>query len=132
MPKLIFLFTLVLMMTACNGVGTRQKADGLEKAIDEYVAALRWGRFDKAKEYHINKEGTRPEIDSSQLEYIRVTGHTVKKKTVNEEIDEATLQMEIQYYHNEYATLKKIIIDQVWWFQEDAKTWFLSSDFPEF
>jgi hypothetical protein len=132
MPKLIFIFTLVLMLAACNGVGTRKKADGLITAIDEYVAALRWGRFDRAKEYHLDKDGKQPEIDSSQLEYIRVTGHTVKKKTVNEAIDEATVQMEMQYYHNEYGTLKKIIINQQWWFQEEAKSWFLSSDFPKF
>ena len=120
------------MLAACNGVGTRKKADGLITAMDEYVAALRWGRFDSAKEYHMDKDGKPPEIDSSQLEYIRVTGHTVKKKTVNEAIDEATVQMEMQYYHNEYARLKKITVDQAWWYQGDAKSWFLSSDFPKF
>lgn len=120
------------MLAACNGVGTRKKGDDLVTAMDEYVAALRWGRFDKAKEYHMQKDGERAEIDSSQLEYIRVTGHTIKKKTVNEALDEATVKMEIQYYHNEYGTLKKIVVDQVWWYQEDAKKWFLSSDFPKF
>ncbi len=132
MPKLILVFLLALTIVACNGAGTRKKAAGLQMAMDEYVAALRWGRFDKAKEYHIDKEGNRPEIESSQLEYIRVSGHKVKAKTVNEEIDEATMQFEMQYYHNEYATLKKIIVDQQWWFDEDAKAWFLSSDFPKF
>ena len=132
MPKHIFIFTLIVILTACNGVGSRKKAEGLETAIDEYVAALRWGRFDKAMEYHVDKENNRPEIDTSKLEYIKVTGHVFKKKTINEEIDEAILQIEMQYYHKEYGTLKKIIIDQDWWYAEKAKKWFLSNDFPKF
>jgi hypothetical protein len=132
MLKRIFIYSLVLMLVACNGVGTRKKAEGLEKAIDEYVAALRWGRFDKAREYHLDKDGKSAEIDTSKLQYIKVTGHTFKKKTVNKEIDEASLQIEMQYYHEQYGTLKKLIIDQSWWFNEDAKSWFLSSEFPSF
>ncbi len=132
MLKQITLLTLVLMLAACNAAGTRTKADGLTTAMDEYVAALRWGRFDSAREYHMHKDGTRPDIDSSQLEYIRVTGHTIKKKTVNDALDEATVKMEIQYYHNEYGTLKKLVIDQQWWYSDEAKRWFLSSDFPKF
>ena len=132
MPKHIFIFTLIIILAACNGVGTRKKAEGLETAIDEYVAALRWGRFDNAIKYHVDKDKKNLEIDSSKLEHIKVTGHVFKKKTVNEEIDEATLQIEMQYYHKEYGTLKKIIVDQEWWFSEDTKNWFLSSDFPKF
>ena len=132
MPKHILLLILVLLLAACNGVGTRKKGDGLVTAMDEYVAALRWGRFDKATEYHMDKNGEHAVIDTSQVEYIRVTGHTIKKKTVNEDLDEAAVKMEIQYYHNEYGTLKKIVIDQIWWYQEDARKWFLSSDFPKF
>jgi hypothetical protein len=120
------------MLAACNGVGSRKKAEGLEFAIDEYVAALRWGRFDKAVEYHVHKEDKPVNIDVSELEYIRVTGHTFKKKTINKEIDEAILQLELQYYHDQYGTLKKIIVDQTWWYQADAKSWFLDSEFPKF
>jgi len=123
---------LALVLVACNGVSTKKKAVGLTTAMDEYIAALRWGRLDRAMEYHLRRDGTHPAIDSSQLEYIRVTGHHIKKKSVNEALDEATVQIEMQYYHNQYGTLKKIIFDQEWWYQEEAKSWFLSSDFPKF
>ena len=72
------------------------------------------------------------EIDTSQLEYIRVTGHTVKKKSVNESVNEAQVEMEMQYYHNEYGTLKKMTIQQSWWYSKELKGWYLSSDFPKF
>jgi hypothetical protein len=132
MPKIIIILSLILMMTACNGVGTKKKAEGLETAIDEYVAALRWGRFDKALEYHFDKEDNSPDIDTSKLEYIKVTEHTFKKKVINDEIDEAALQLEVKYYHEEYGTVKKIIVDQVWWYKEETESWLISSEFPKF
>ncbi len=119
MKKIILHIALLSLLTACNSIGTKQKGEGLVNAMDEYVAALRWGRFDSAKEYHLNEDETTREIDSSQLEYIRVTGHKIKKKTISDTHDSATVEMEMQYYHNEYATLKKIIIKQDWWYHED-------------
>ncbi len=132
MPKIIFVLTLAITLVACNGMSTRAKGDGLMTAMDDYIAALRWGRFDKAKEYHLNKDGKRPEIDTSQLDHIRVTGEKFRKKTVNEALDEATVQVEVEYYNTDYGTLKKLMLNQVWWYQEETKSWYLSSDFPEF
>lgn len=132
MPKQIFILALALMLVACNGIGTRQKADGLKTSMEEYIAALRWGRFDSAKEYHMNEDETRPDIDTSELEYIKVTEHSVKKKTINDDMDEAIVEIKMEYYHNQYGTLKKITFGQVWWLHEKSKKWFLSSDFPKF
>ena len=132
MPKLIIVVFLAIVLAACNGLGARQKGDGLVTAMDEYVAALRWGRFDSAKAYHLKEDGSQPQFDSAQLEYIRVTGHTVKKKTINETLDEAEVEMEMQYYNNEYGTLKKINVNLVWWYDGNSKRWYLGSDFPKF
>ena len=132
MPKLTFVLTLIILLVACNGLGTREKSDGLKTAMDEYIAALRWGRFERAKEYHRNKDDTLPEIDTSNLEAIKVTGHTIKKKTINDDLDEAIIEVKMQYYHSDYGTVKKISFEQVWWLHEESKGWYLSSDFPEF
>ena len=132
MKKLTFSLALMFMLMACNSIGTREKGEGLVTTMDDYIASLRWSRFDKAKEYHVNKDDTRPEIDSSQLEYIRVTEHTIKKKTVNDALDEATVVIEMKYYHNQYGKVKKITFEQVWWLHEESKKWFLSSEFPKF
>lgn len=132
MSRRIILILLAVFIGACNSVGTRQKGDGLVTALDEYVAALRWGRFDSAREYHLKKDGTVPDIDTSQAEYIRVTGHTMKKKVISEDMDSAAVQIEMQYYHNEYGTLKKIVFDQGWWYEEASKRWLIHTDFPKF
>ena len=41
------------------------------------------------------------EIDTSQLEYIRVTGHKVKKKSVNETVDEAQVEARFELVHGD-------------------------------
>jgi hypothetical protein len=78
--------------------------------MDEYIAALRWGRFERAKEYHRNKDDTLPEIDTSNLEAIKVTGHTIKKKTINNDLDEAEIKVQMKYYYSDYGTVKKSIL----------------------
>ena len=132
MPRILLVSALCFFLLACNSASTRSKGEGLKDSLDEYVASLRWSRFEKAAEYHVNKDGSRPEIDASQGEYIRVTGHSMKKKEINEALDEARVRVELQYYHNEYGTLKKILVDQEWWYGEEQKRWFLSSEFPKF
>ncbi len=132
MKKIILHIVLILLLAGCNSMGTKQKGEGLVNAMDEYIAALRWGRFDSAIGYHLEKDDTTPEIDSSTLEHIKVTEHKIKKKTISDSHDSATVEMEIQYYHNEYGTLKKISVKQEWWYHEDYKRWFLSSEFPKF
>ena len=132
MRKVILHIALLSLLAACNSIGTKQKGEGLVNAMDEYEAALRWGRFESAMEYHLQEDETQPEIDSSQLEFIKVTGNKIKKKTINDDLDAATVEMVMQYYHKEYGTLKKITIVQEWWYHEELKRWFLSSDFPKF
>ena len=130
--RLISLILFSSLLCACNSVSTKSQGESLVNSIDEYVAALRWGRFDSAAQYHMNQDKSALEVDTSQLEYIRVTGHKVKKKSINDTVDEAQVEIELQYYHNEYGTLKKLLTKQTWWYSEEAKKWFLSNDFPKF
>lgn len=132
LPRWILLVALCCLLPGCNSVSTRKAGETLVTTLDDYVAALRWGRFDQAAQYHRKRDKSRSEIDTSQVDYIRVTGHTMKKKTVNDAVDEAQVEVELQYYHNEYGTLKKTVIQQDWWYDQELKGWFLASDFPKF
>jgi len=132
MRKIVFIVTLAISLVACNSMSTRSKAEGLTTAMDDYSAALRWGLFDKAKEFHVKKDGERPEIDTSKLDHIRVTGEKIREKTVNEALDEATVKLEVEYYNTDYGKIKKLMLKQVWWYQEETKSWYLGSDFPDF
>jgi len=66
------------------------------------------------------------------METIRVTGFTITEKTLNEDVTEAVVKGELNYYRVDYGTLKKIDLNQTWWFEPDSKEWFLQSEFPQF
>ena len=122
--RLISVVLLSILLVACNSVSTKSQGESLVTAIDEYVAALRWSRFDRAAQTHLNPEKGVMDIDTEQLEYIRVTGHEIKKKSVNEAVNEAQVEVKLQYYHNEYGTLKRTRVKQAWWYSEKNRPGF--------
>ncbi len=123
---------LLLALVACGDAGVRKKVENLDTVIDEYAYALRWMRKNDAVAYHMKRDKTRPNIDTSEMDVIRVTGFTIKEKTLNTDMTGATVVGELVYYHNEYGTLKTITYTQSWWYDAEAKKWYTESDFPEF
>ena len=134
MNKLILVLICALtLIVGCNGSsGVKKKGSALETAVEEYVAALRWGRYQNAYDYHIDEDGSKPAFPRDKLEEIRVTGHAIFEKTVNEELTEATVKGELQYYNTEYGTIKKTPLDQIWWYEPESKQWFLKGKMPSF
>lgn len=125
---LILLFTI----TACGDAGVKKKVEDLDHSIDAYAYALRWGRTNDVVAYHVYRDASKPEIDMSVMDVIRVTGYTIKEKKLNDDITEADVVGQLDYYHNEYGTLKKLEYRQSWWFEPETKKWYLESEFPEF
>jgi len=122
----------VLVISACGDAGIRKMVQDLDYAIDDYAYALRWSRSNDAVAYHLNRDGSRPQIELSVMESIRVTGFTIKGKALNDDLTEATVNGELEYYHNEYGTLRKTNYSQSWWYEPESKKWYVESDFPEF
>ncbi len=123
---------LFLSLTACSGGLTKKKAEVLQESIKQYNIALRWAQYNKVQDYHKKRDGSDSHIDRNALKNIRVTGYTVQEKVINEELTEATVKGVIDYYNNEYATLKKIDFTYVWWYEAESKRWFNESDLPDF
>ena len=134
MKKLIIVLLgiTILSLTGCNSSGTRKKMETLEDSINQYAFALRWGRYEDAYNYHIDEQGNKAEMHLDRLEPIRVTGFHIIEKTVNAELTEAMVKGDLNYYHNEYGTLRKAPLEQTWWYREEDKKWYLKTPFPEF
>lgn len=123
---------LALLLSGCGGPAVRNNLEGLDRAIQEYAYALRWQRKEDAVSWHLNRDGSHPKIDASSMDQVRVTGFTIKDKTLDADMKGATVVGEMEYYHNEYGTVKKIEYRQSWWFEEKSKKWFVDNPFPEF
>lgn len=131
MFRIMIICCLTVLLVSCGAADKKKVAD-LNRAIDNYVAALRWSRIDDASRLHLDRDRNRPEIDTSAMEQIRVTGYKIKKKTIGKDLDEASVTSELDYYKTEYGTLEQMTLEQEWWYDEESKQWYIESDFPAF
>jgi hypothetical protein len=113
-------------------MATQQRVSDLNDSLDRYAAALRWAYYADALGYHVDQDGKRPEVDLDRLDDFSVTGYEIKEKTLNENQNEAFIKGELVYYQKEYGTIKKLKLNQSWWYSEEAKHWFIESGFPDF
>ena len=110
----------------------RRKVQSLDKSIDEYAYALRWKRIDDAVSFHKKRDGTKPDIDVTLMDDVRVTGFNIDKKVLGKDMTDAVVTGELKYYKEEYGTLKTLKFEQHWWFDPEAERWYVESDFPAF
>jgi len=80
MAATVLLLCMMLAVSACGDATVRKRVQDIDYAIDAYAYALRWARIDDAIEYHMDRDGKRPEIDPSVMDDIRVTGLPSGKK----------------------------------------------------
>lgn len=123
---------LLLTLAACADNAIRKQVEDLDHAIDSYAYALRWMRKNDAVAYHMRPDGSKPAIDTSMLDVVRVTGFNITEKTLNTEHTGATVSGELNYIHIEYGTLRTINFNQSWWYEPETKKWYLDSEFPQF
>jgi len=128
----ILLLLSLIAMTGCAGANFKNQVDKLDTALTQYGVALRWGHYNQAITYHMNRDGEQPLVDINNLEHFNITAFRPIDPVVNEDGMKATIQIEIDYYDKEYGVLRKIRETQYWWYNEEFKRWLIESDFPAF
>lgn len=125
------LLIVMMMLNACASMQAKEKFIKLDESLNRYAAAIRWGRYVDAYDYHVGKDGYRPRLKTEAYEGIRVTGYETVEKTINTEQTEATVVSIISYYNENVGTVSKYKHIQTWWFKEDTKKWLLDAVLPE-
>lgn len=131
MTKAIVLFFLVATITAgCSGMQSRERVGALNKVLQDYAAALRWARYSDAYDHIRAPDGSKPGLDLDRFEGYRVTGMDIIRSDLNLEETRATTYVTINYYRDTSGTIREKKEVQDWWYDEDAKRWFLDGDLP--
>ena len=125
-------FLLMILLVSCNTFKVREQIISLDDSISNYNVDLRWGMYKDAYSYHYSPKGIQPQAKLDNLEQISVTGVEVTEKKINIEHNEAYVEIVITYFFQTEGSIKRIKLNQRWWFNEKFKQWFIDNAFPEF
>ena len=129
MRTAILLF-IALLMSGCASVDDSKKTITLENAMRQYERAIRWGEFQTAN--LLRKSSTGTAANMAGLRSVRVTAYDIVGKTESEDRTRAQIDVEIRYY-NEYTMKVMTIIDQqIWEYDPEGKSWYITSPMPAF
>lgn len=131
MYKVLALLVLVFV-TGCNGSGVKSRLTSLDRAINDYAQALRWGRYDDAQLFHMARDGNRITLDEHTMKDIRITGYSVRETNFDEEGTSAQVQAEFKFFNTSNGNLQTKVVPQTWWYEEESKRWLLDSGLPDF
>ena len=133
MKKVRFLSTalfIAILLVSCNTFKTRENVAALDDAITYYNVALRWGMYKTAYSYHYSQEGIQPPAKLEKLAEISVTGVKVTEKTINQEHNEAYVEIIVTYFYKTEGNIKELKLNQKWWFNKELEQWFVDYPFP--
>lgn len=137
-----FLLSMVMMLcvmsvAGCDRLSKANQAEKLSQSVTHYGAALRWARHREAISYHVTRDAKFAEVNIEDLENFGVTSVEVLSKTITpsaEEggVTEAAIVAEMSYFHKEQGTVRKLKLNQIWWYNAEIKRWLIETEFPEF
>ena len=127
------LFVLVLLIFGCAQVQKRDQMLPFDDTSRSYDLAIRWGEFEEAFAFKKLSDKDDKLPDFAEYRQVRVTSYKVKKTIVDEKSFSKVLRfVDIQYYRMSNVTVKNLIDQQKWEYDEELDRWYLMSDLPVF
>ena len=123
---------ILVCLAACASVESAKRSDALESSLRQYGIAIRWGHYDAAVQFMRPRDKVIETTGSGSLNDIRVTSYDVVEQGLSDDQTEARLTVAISFYHVESGIVHRLKDQQVWWYDEDSKQWFLDGDLPDF
>ena len=129
-PKL-YIVLLSLLVVGCASVTEMKKMDKFEQTTAAYEIAMRWSDFDMASAFL--KDPQNPEIASQteHLKQFKVTAYTVKGYFPSADKSHVLIIADVQYFKKNGLIVKNYTHRQVWQYDKDKESWYLSSGLPE-
>ena len=129
--------TIVMLMllgfsSGCARLEAEEKSLQLQDLTRAYRKAIRWSEFEVANDYIRHRDNSGFEYDKTFHDGIRVISIEISKRDVSMENLEATVTMEISYYHIDQGSVRSIEDIQFWWYDAATERWYLEGLFPAF
>ncbi|MCW9024059.1 MAG: hypothetical protein OQK73_05200 [Gammaproteobacteria bacterium] len=124
---IVLSLVLILGLTACAGPSKKDRS--LQETMRAYEHSIRWSRMENINNYLKEPIEFSAEMHE-KLKHIQVTSYRLLSRTLRK--NEINQLVEIQYYHDQNATVRTITDAQKWEYDEEEEAWFLISKPPKF
>lgn len=123
---------LIMMLSGCAHLTEQKKLEHLDAKQKLFMKALRWKSYDTAASVIRFENPARQLAPIDQLDNITVTSYDLIGSLANAEEGTAEAYVLFSYIQDTTGRVYKIKHTQHWWFDDEAKQWFLGSDMPDF
>ncbi len=120
------------IVLGCASLESKDRLDHLEYTVEDYGAALRWGRYNEAANLRNIRDRQPKALDLEHLKEIHVTSYVITERIVTQDQNEAFITAEIDYYNVDDPVVRKLTDKQVWWYEDGRRRWWLDGDLPAF
>lgn len=132
-----YLFVLLCVCLAgCSSTIDYRGRNKFEPRIKAFAHAIRWSQFEEAQTFIRKRDNRQPLHNLDYLKQVKVTKYEPLKEARQKNTDQQTLEIlstyTIDYYHKENYKIKHQHYQQLWWYDDTVKAWFLDSDLPQF
>jgi len=127
----LYIVLLSLLVIGCASVTEMKKMDKFEHITAAYELAIRWSDFDMASSFL--KDQQNPEV-ATQIEHLKqfkVTAYTVKGYFPSADKSQVLIIADVQYFKKKGLIVKNYTHRQVWQYDKDKESWYLSNGLPE-
>jgi hypothetical protein len=119
-----------LALTGCSAMSSRDRATRFEEQVGHYAAAVRWGYYDTAASFIRPRVGSAPVPDCVPRAAVRVTSFQIREQSLSDDAREARVRAVIGYLSVESGAVREASDVETWWYDEDARRWFLDGGLP--
>lgn len=128
--------SLVLMLgvAGCNGAAAalKERALALQVTAETYRKLMRWSDFEAAAQYCKARDGESAPIDLAPYKDWKVAAYDVGDAALANDSTEAVFVAEVAFYNKDTRVAGTLRDTQRWWYDAQAKRWFLASPLPDF
>ena len=121
-----------IMLSSCAHLSEQKKQEHLEAKQKLFMKALRWKSYEMAASVIRFRNPARRLAPIDGLNNITVTSYDLIASLPNAEDGSVVAQALFSYIQDSTGHVYQLKHTQVWWFDDEAKQWFLDSDMPEF
>lgn len=121
-----------LMLTACASIDSRKKSSTFDTAMFHYEKAIRWSEFGLADGMRRLPDGMHPAQSPQELEHIKITSYETLGTNSTDDGTEVRVTVRIVYYHDDSPKLNTLMDNQVWKYDADKQSWYITTPLPVF